>query len=461
MFSPVKRCSHQIIGAALFCGFLATPAFATNGYLTHGIGTHNKALAGSGDATPRMAIDAANNPASGVKLPRSLDLGLAIFSPRREYSVSESQLNGQFGAFSLAEGTVKSDRDYFVIPYLAKNWRLDDNSAVTLSTYGRGGMNTDYRGGAASFDPDGPGPAPVGTFRGTFGAGDAGVNLSQAFLEIAYSMQRADWSLGIAPVIAYQMFEATGLASFAPFTRTFAASGGTQSPENLTDRGSDSSFGYGVKLGAIWQASEALALSLAYQSETKMDAFDDYSDLFAESGDFDIPASTRLGISYAVAPRVMLHFDIEHTQYGDVGSVGNPLSSVIGCPSAGLGGTEIENCLGGKEGFGFGWDDVTVYQAGIEWQPSALPNLTWLAGYNYGEQPIDDSDAVINILAPGVVEQHFTGGFRLMLDSGDMLSAAIMYAPKKSVSGANFFDPTQQVELSMKQFEIEVSYTFN
>jgi long-chain fatty acid transport protein len=33
-----------------------------------------------------------------------------------------------------------------------------------------------------------------------------------------------------------------------------------------------------------------------------------------------------------------------------------------------------------------------------------------------------------------------------------------MYAPEKTVEGLNMFDPTQTIELSMKQFEFEVSY---
>ena len=122
---------------------MSSSALATNGYFTHGIGTHSKAMAGAGDAMPTMAIDVANNPASGILVDDELNLGLAIFSPRREYSVTQSQLNGQFGAFSLGAGTVESDNDYFPIPYVAKNWHLSETSALTLSFYGRGGMNTE------------------------------------------------------------------------------------------------------------------------------------------------------------------------------------------------------------------------------------------------------------------------------------------------------------------------------
>lgn len=445
------------VGAAL-----SSPAFATNGYFTHGIGTTSKSMAGAGDAMPVMAIDVANNPASGILVDEQTNLGVAVFSPRREYSVSQSQLNGQFGAFSLEAGTVESDNEYFPIPYVASNWHLSDTSAFTLAFYGRGGMNTEYRSGAATFDPDGPGPAPIMTLPGTFGTGVTGVNLNQAFLELTYSFKVGDLAIGIAPVLAYQMFKADGLGAFAPYTKTFAEAaiqGAMAMPANLTNNSDDDSFGFGFKVGAIWNVSDSLALQAAYQSEMDMDEFGDYSDLFAGAGGFDIPATARIGLSFAATETVRLHLDIEKTYYNDIDSVGNPLSNVGACPTAGQGGMDLESCAGGSRGFGFGWDDVTVYQVGAQWQPD--PNgVTWRVGYNYGEQPISEQNALVNILAPAVVEQHFTFGFGWERDNGHGISVAFMYAPEKSVTGGNLFDPTQQIELSMDQYEFEFAYTF-
>jgi long-chain fatty acid transport protein len=134
-----------LAAAALSAAMLAPgPALATNGYFTHGIGTQNKAQAGAGTASPEQAIDAATNAAAGVLVGDRLDTGLAIFSPRREYSASGSQVNGQFGAFTIGEGTVESSSEWFPIPYLAKSWQLENQRAVTAVFYGRGGMNTDY-----------------------------------------------------------------------------------------------------------------------------------------------------------------------------------------------------------------------------------------------------------------------------------------------------------------------------
>jgi long-chain fatty acid transport protein len=96
----------------------------------------------------------------------------------------------------------------------------------------------------------------------------------------------------------------------------------------------------------------------------------------------------------------------------------------------------------------------------MKWTPDSLDGITLRAGFNYGEQPISGENAVINILAPAVVEQHFTVGADFDLSNGHRISTAFMYAPEKEVTGTNFFDPTQEVTLRMDQWEFEFAYTF-
>jgi len=262
----------------------AQSAFATNGYYSHGLGVKNKAMAGAGTASPEEALAAALNPASPLLVDEKWEIGIALFSPWRGYAASDSLANGNGGAFTIGAGKVDSGREYFLVPHVGKVWRLDDRSALSFNLYGRGGMNTDYSEGFAVLDPDGPGPAPVMSLPGPFGGGTAGVDLAQAFVDISYARQFGQVSLGISAVLAVQRFEAKGLSNFAAFTRTFAASGGTVMPRNLTDNGHDLSTGGGFKLGVIWQASSQLSLAAAYQSRVAMSEFDDYSDLFAENG---------------------------------------------------------------------------------------------------------------------------------------------------------------------------------
>jgi len=155
---------------------------------------------------------------------------------------------------------------------------------------------------------------------------------------------------------------------------------------------------------------------------------------------------------------IALNFDIEHIWYSDIASVGNPIQNLFSCPTAGQGGTDLSTCLGGNNGGGFGWDDMTVYKAGMRWK--AGEDWTWRFGYSYGEQPIDNDQMTFNIMAPGVMEQHVTAGFTLERTPGRQFNMAFMYAPNVKVTGPQNFDPTQTVTFQMYQWEIEASYSW-
>lgn len=438
---------------------MSAQTLATNGYFTHGTGTPNKGMAGAGLAAPEGSIFIANNPAAALAGVGQLDIGAALFSPIRSYSSSASLANGNGGAFTIGPNDLDSDRELFAIPYAAYAWGLGDDAAVGLAFYGRGGMNTKWRGGSATFDPDGPGPAAVGTFPGTFGAGTAGVDLSQAFVDLAYARRISDRAtVGIAAVAGIQLFEATGLATFAPFTEFFNARGGTLLPANLSDNDHELSTGVGAKVGVQLDLSDNVAFAASYQTKISMSEFDDYRDLFAEGGGFDIPGNAKAGVTVRASDTVAFSVDVEHTWYSDIDSVGNPLANLFTCPAVNPASTSLDGCLGGATGAGFGWDDMTTYKVGVEWASS--PEWTWRAGYSHGDQPIADTEVLFNILAPAVIEDHVAVGFSRVGSSGNALNFSLTYALEGDVSGINPFDPTQSINLEMHQYEVEVSYSW-
>jgi long-chain fatty acid transport protein len=116
--------------------------------------------------------------------------------------------------------------------------------------------------------------------------------------------------------------------------------------------------------------------------------------------------------------------------------------------------------LGNDGGAGFGWHDMTVYKAGVQWKSSDA--WTWRAGYSYGKQPIRNEDVMFNILAPGVIEQHATAGFTRAISKTQDLSFSLMHAFSHSVSGPNPLEvPGQQeIKVKMNQWEGTVGYTW-
>jgi long-chain fatty acid transport protein len=451
------------LATAIATLLLTTPLWATNGYFTHGIGTKNKGMAGAGLAMPEDAMSVANNPAAALANTGKYDLGIAVFSPLRHYRTSDSIYNGQGNTFTIGPNDIDSDNNYFYIPHMAGSWKIDDKSAWASAFYGRGGMNTQWTGGFATFDPDGPGPAPVMKFPGTYGGGlmggngGAGVDLNQAFLELTYARSAGDnFTWGASLVGVMQVFAARGLGAFAGYTETFAASGGTVFPDSLTNNGHDQSYGVGAKLGIQWDWTESLSFAASYQFKIGMSKLKDYSDLFADNGNMDIPADLKAGLTFRPQQNFALSFDVEKIWYSDVVSVGNMFENLFSCPTANPVATDVSYCLGGKKGAGFGWDDMTVYKIGAQWETSG--DWTWRAGFSHGKQPIPDSEVMFNILAPGVIEDHATFGFTRKLTSGDEFNMSFMYGFNKKVSGANPLDPSQTIFFDMDQWEVEFSY---
>lgn len=199
-----------------------------------------------------------------------------------------------------------------------------------------------------------------------------------------------------------------------------------------------------------------------------MTEFDDYSSLFAEGGDFDIPENYSIGIAYHAMPELVVKFDIQQINYSDVASVGNPgpvaddpdrIEFNPLCP-----GPDTEECkIGGDLGFGFGWTDQTVFKLGAEY--AYTHELTLRAGVNYSEAPIPEDQLLFNLIAPATVETHLTLGATYNWGEDMELTASYVHAFEKTIVGQTVFQPTgasideplDNASLSMKQDSIGVS----
>ncbi len=438
----------------------AGSAHATNGYFTAGIGVKNIGLAGAGSADPREVMIVATNPAGLAYVGQRIELGLSLFNPDRSYNTSPSLANGQGGAFTIGPGSLTSAHKWFEIPYVALSRRLDPQDSLAVAFYGRGGMNTTWYGGSATFDPDGPGPAPVMRLPGTFGTGTAGVDLMQGFLSLSFAHAMLDHrlSVGASLIFAAQRFEARGLGAFAGYTETFAASGGKVLPSDLSNNGHQMSYGGGAALGIEWRPVPQWAFAAAYTSKMHMSRFTHYADLFAGHGSFDIPATATVGATFKPVKPLAISFDAQRIWYAAISSVGNPIQNIFRCPTAGAGGTDLQSCLGGSRGPGFGWRNMTIYKFGERWRID--PTWTVRLGVSHTVQPIPASQMTFNILAPGVVENHFTVGLSRH-DAHHEFNLALVYAPNQTVRGPNTFDPTQTITLRMHQFEVDFGYSWD
>jgi long-chain fatty acid transport protein len=433
-FFPV--CLFAVLIAAVF---IVGNAYATNGYFAHGYSIKNKALAGAATALPLDSLAASSNPAGMAFVGNRVDAGVTFFNPNREYTISGNPTPPPPGCmatgscpFGLMPGTVESDSKWFVIPSIGVNWMRNKDNALGLSIYGNGGMNTDYDTNTFNLNPMLP----------SFGSDPTGVDLMQLFVVPTYARKlNQNHAFGISPIFAYQAFEAEGM-------QIFGEMGFSSDPSNISNNGHESSYGIGGRVGYLGEVLSNVYLGVSYQSRIYMSELDNYSGLFAEEGDFDIPSNWSIGLALNVTPDLTFAIDLQQIFYSEIDSINNPLLPNLMTPAG----------LGTDSGAGFGWEDITVVKAGIQWKSS--PDWTWRAGFSITDQPIPDSEVMFNIVAPGVVEKHVTFGFTKAFKSNQEVDFAIMRAFSHDVTGPNPLDPAQTIELEMDQWEVALGYTY-
>ncbi|EXJ15845.1 OmpP1/FadL family transporter [Imhoffiella purpurea] len=472
---------------------LPSSASATNGYFSHGWGIKSKAMAGVAAALPMDTLVSATNPAGMAFVGESFDAGVSFFSPsprgyeaNADYPVQQVQTPGgsvsmPAGSF-ITPGRYGSSGDWFLIPSFGYNHQLDERSTIGVSVFGNGGMNTKYKDrppfenfavypnqrigpypdGSMGpiFDFSSGRPVPVtapmqGTVNGNpdgiyTATTPAGINLEQLFIEIPYTYKLADGkqSVGIAPVLAVQRFEATGLEPFKQLSVR---------PDKVTNQGVDWSYGFGLHVGWYGEVSDRLALGASYRTTVWMSKFDDYSGLFADGGSFDIPAMFNFGLAFKARPNLTLAFDYQHIFYDETHAIANSNDvDVSGCQGA---SPKPSYCLGANGGVGFGWESMDVFKLGLKYDPTE--RLSLMGGVSYNTDFLrSDRQGLFNILSPATIRWHLTAGASYRATRRDEFAFSVAYMPEETFDGRS---PTltraQSGSLYMEQLELSLGWT--
>jgi long-chain fatty acid transport protein len=391
----VRICSELTLAAGVLC--LPCVGQATNGYFEHGYGSTSEGMAGVGIALSQDALAAATNPAGTAAVGDRLDLGLVWFIPRRSAEI----VGNAFAPDARYSGDGTKN---FFVPEFGYSRTLPGGLAAGVAVYGNGGLNTNY---------------PVNPY-GRFGAtGSAGVNLEQLFITPSLAWKASpSQTLGVALNIAYQRFLAKGIGLFSGFS---------EDPAHVSDLGTDSTAGAGLRLG--WSGTVAPGLTLGATWASKINGrFRKYSGLFADGGRFDVPENYGAGLAWSATPRLTLAADVQRILYAQVSAVGDPIDSLFaGSP------------LGAANGPGFGWRDITVVKLGASGRWSDA--LTLRAGFSHSGQPVPASQTFFNVLAPGVVQNHYTLGATWAPSRAGALTGFFAYGAGHQVQGVGSIPP--------------------
>jgi long-chain fatty acid transport protein len=477
--TTMSRVPCRLAGTLVAALAVPSVALATNGYMPSGFGL-NKQMAGAGGSA--MALDtmsAYTNPAAMNKLGKRIDLDLSFFMPHRSYTANDdfARIPGTpFPAGPFFDpGKNTSDNDLFLIPGFGFNMPLDSVSSLAFTMVGHGGMNTDYdtpvfehfalepntrvdqQGNPVVigfdpvtgpiFDKTDPSAPDNGNPNGIFSATDpTGVDLAQLLIGVTYSRALTPHhSIGITPMFAVQRFKAKGLQPFKQFSLD---------PDKVTNNDYDYSYGGGLRVGYLGTfVGDRLNFGISYQTEMYMTKLSDYKGLFADKGKFNIPAVFNTGLAFKLLPSLTVAADYKRIFYSDIKALNNENDITQQ--------DLVSNPLGSKDGAGFGWDDVNVYQIGAQYEVNS--QWTVRAGYSYGDEPWNNVNTLFNILAPATIEQHASLGVGYALNNHHEFNLSYTRAFENSIHGTSTLvggEQGQTGKVTMDQNIVDFLYTY-
>lgn len=467
----MKRNHYALTALTLSLALAHTPALATNGYFMPGYGIRSQGMGGVGIAYGTDSLSIAANPANIVNTGMRGDMGFGVMRAQRHAAVGEAagqDMVNRDPGFTFG-GETTSLRDWFILPEMGITMPLTESLHVGMAFVPNGGGSTVYPWNFFSYNGFGPGNHIPGNGE------PIGGELMQLLVPITVGYKlNEDHAFGAALDLAAQRFRMYGLQSFKAFSQQFNVPISADY-DHLTNNGFDYSYGAGVKLGYLGKfLDDKLSVGVSYTSRTYMTNFDKYRGLFAEQGDFDIPANYGLGIAVKPKKNLVIAADIYRIEWSSIAALGNrgpgtappgptanpnlypgPLSNsraLKGIPSYG----HPEFATGNDQGMGFGWKDQTVYKLGVNW--GVNERLQLRAGYNYGATPIPDDQLTFNTLLPVTTEKHYTVGFTYKATEELEITGAYMLAPETSQHSPNDRqNVVGQVDIGMKQQMLSLS----
>ena len=177
----------------------------------------------------------------------------------------------------------------------------------------------------------------------------------------------------------------------------------------------DNSYGAGARIDIGNMIGERVRWEFGVQSRVGMDAFSNYRGVFADKGDFDIPASATASISYALTPDFSLDAGVQRVQYSAI----RPFTS-SNLP------TRFLALLGDSSSPVFAWRDLNVYSLGWTLRNEDLGNLQ--VRYTTRQQPVPTSRLLENALASATANDMFSLGWSRAIGSGTNVSFSASYA---------------------------------
>jgi hypothetical protein len=194
---------------------------------------------------------------------------------------------------------------------------------------------------------------------------------------------------------------------------------------------------YVMPVGADWQWAASV------QSRIDMDPFQSYRGVYAEPGEFDLPARAGAQLRFSPTAATTLTVGAERVFFGDV----KAFTSLALPP-------QLLGLLGDGSSPTFAWEDLTVYT--LEGTVRDATDGLWSLRYTSRQQPAPTSALLRMALEDSFTDLNLALGYQRDLGSAGALSFAAAYAPSRYFLGLT---PSGRRYQDGSQVEFEASWT--
>ncbi len=248
-------------------------------------------------------------------------------------------------------------------------------------------------------------------------------------------------SVDVAAIFAQQGYATPGFGAVTAQSANDIAS----NMRSLYPNQGEQVSGAGLQLGFTSDLSPAVTMGASFRSRIDMDAFQNYRGVYAEPGDFDIPAAANFSVMMRTGRRAAVTFDIQRVLYSDVSTFTTAL-----LPDRFL------SLLGDSASPEFDWDDLTVYQLGWNWQSTR--KTAWKFSYSTSQQPAPSSPALARALRRDVADRSMNIAMTHRAGKNTSVNLNVSYAPAEYYLGNPQF--AQPTDLNGDSFELELLWSW-
>jgi long-chain fatty acid transport protein len=384
--------------------FVPMILLAQTGHILQGIGAFNMSMGGAATGQPLDINGALHWNPAGISAftsnTFSVNAGFFLSSP--ELSSSVPTPNGTFS------GTTKDDRGMSVMPALAMVWaKPDGKHSFGLSAFGISGFGV-------TFPENMSNPINMPQSMGGFGRIESDYQLLQVGLTYAYEINEK-LSVGIAPTFNYAMLELAPnpLSSPSP-----------QKGYPVSDKAS--APGFGAQAGIFYNSGSGFKLGLSYKTQQYFSEFkfnNTYLDGTAApevSFTMNYPSIFSAGLGYS-KKQFDIALDYRMVNY----------SSTEGFEAKGW--TQTASVQG------FGWENISVVSAGIQYK--GIEKLPIRLGYTYSSNPISSELAFFSTPATAVIKNAFQAGLSYHINNKFRLDAAYHHGTSSGSTSGPLLNP--------------------